>query len=130
VIHSSGGRKHTVLIHHCQSPGGFLHGWAVDGDPVLPLDSEPEETYRRQEIGRSGFSPLTLDSALHCSYGECHEPAQIEWDAKKNAANRRKRGIAFEEAKIAFLDDNARVIPDPEHSENEKRFVGLMLSHP
>ena len=53
---------------------------------------------------------------------------KFEWDAKTNATNRRKHGISFEEAKTAFLDDNARVIPDPEHSEDEERFVLLGLS--
>ena len=53
---------------------------------------------------------------------------KFEWDEKKNAANRRKHGISFAEAKTAFLDDNARLIPDPEHSENEERFVLLGLS--
>jgi uncharacterized protein len=38
---------------------------------------------------------------------------RFEWDEKKNSANQRKHGISFEEAKTAFLDDNARVIPDP-----------------
>lgn len=32
-------------------------------------------------------------------------------------------GVSFEEARTAFLDDNARVLPDPEHSANEGRFV-------
>jgi uncharacterized DUF497 family protein len=36
---------------------------------------------------------------------------RFEWDEKKNAANRRKHGISFTEAKTAFLDENARVIP-------------------
>jgi uncharacterized DUF497 family protein len=53
---------------------------------------------------------------------------QFEWDEKKNAANRRKHRISFEEAKTAFLDDNARVIPDPGHSDDEERFVLLGLS--
>ncbi len=53
---------------------------------------------------------------------------KFEWDAKKSASNRRKHGVSFEEAKTAFLDDNARVIPDPEHSEDEERFVLLGLS--
>jgi uncharacterized protein len=53
---------------------------------------------------------------------------KFEWDARKNATNRRKHGISFEEARTAFLDDNARVIPDPEHSEDEERFVLLGLS--
>ena len=52
----------------------------------------------------------------------------FEWDKKKNAANRRKHGVSFEEARTAFLDDNARVIPDPDHSEGEDRFVLIGLS--
>jgi uncharacterized protein len=53
---------------------------------------------------------------------------RFEWDEKKAAGNRRKHGISFAEAKTAFLDENARVIPDPEHSEDEERFVLLGLS--
>jgi uncharacterized protein len=53
---------------------------------------------------------------------------RLEWDEKKNAANRRQHGVSFEEARSAFLDDNARVIPDPDHSEGEDRFVLIGLS--
>jgi uncharacterized DUF497 family protein len=53
---------------------------------------------------------------------------KFEWDEKKNTANRRKHGISFAEAKTAFLDENARVIPDPEHSDDEERFVLLGVS--
>jgi uncharacterized protein len=53
---------------------------------------------------------------------------RLEWDEKKNAANRRKHGVSFEEARSPFLDDNARVIPDPDHSEGEDRFVLIGLS--
>jgi uncharacterized DUF497 family protein len=53
---------------------------------------------------------------------------KFEWDEKKNAANRRKHGISFAEAKTAFLDGNARVIPDPEQSDDEERFVLLGVS--
>jgi uncharacterized protein len=52
---------------------------------------------------------------------------QFEWDEKKSAANRRKHGVSFAEVKTAFLDDNARVVPDPEHSD-EERFVLLGFS--
>jgi uncharacterized DUF497 family protein len=52
----------------------------------------------------------------------------FEWDEKMNAANRRKHGVSFEEARTAFLDDNARVITDPDHSEGEDRFVLIGLS--
>ena len=53
---------------------------------------------------------------------------RFEWDPKKSASNRRKHGVSFEEARTAFLDENARVIPDPDHSEDEERFVLLGLS--
>ena len=52
----------------------------------------------------------------------------FEWDERKASENRRKHGVTFGEAKSAFLDENARVIPDPEHSDDENRFVLLGLS--
>jgi uncharacterized protein len=52
----------------------------------------------------------------------------FEWDERKNRANRKKHGVSFEEARSAFLDENARVLPDPEHSAEEDRFVLLGLS--
>jgi uncharacterized DUF497 family protein len=53
---------------------------------------------------------------------------RFEWDESKNRTNRRKHGISFEEARTAFLDENARVVPDPEHSDDQERFVLLGLS--
>lgn len=52
----------------------------------------------------------------------------FEWDNRKASENRRKHGVSFEEAKSAFFDENARVIPDPEHSNDESRFILLGLS--
>lgn len=52
----------------------------------------------------------------------------FEWNKRKASDNRRKHGVTFEEARSAFLDENARVIPDPEHSDDEDRFVLLGLS--
>jgi uncharacterized DUF497 family protein len=52
----------------------------------------------------------------------------FEWDDRKDRANRKKHGVSFAEARSAFLDENARVLPDPEHSEEEERFVLLGLS--
>ena len=53
---------------------------------------------------------------------------RFAWDAAKEASNRRKHGISFDEAKSAFLDSNARLIDDPDHSSNEDRFILLGLS--
>jgi uncharacterized DUF497 family protein len=50
------------------------------------------------------------------------------WDERKNAANKVKHSITFEEAKTVFYDENALLISDPEHSENEDRFLLLGFS--
>ena len=52
----------------------------------------------------------------------------FEWDERKNRANRSKHGVSFEEARSAFLDENARVMVDPDHSDAEERFVLLGVS--
>ena len=50
------------------------------------------------------------------------------WDEKKNRANQRKHGVSFEEARTAFYDENATVYFDPDHSEDEDRFILLGMS--
>jgi uncharacterized DUF497 family protein len=47
----------------------------------------------------------------------------FEWDAKKAVSNAAKHGVTFDEAKSVFYDANALIIPDPDHSVIEKRFV-------
>ena len=44
----------------------------------------------------------------------------FEWDRRKDAENRKKHGISF--------DENARFMADPDHSDEEDRFVLLGLS--
>ncbi|MEA4859261.1 hypothetical protein SDC9_160680 [bioreactor metagenome] len=51
------------------------------------------------------------------------------WDDNKAAANFKKHGISFDEAKTVFYDPNAIVISDPDHSLLEDRFVILGLSN-
>ena len=53
---------------------------------------------------------------------------RFEWDEHKHAANLRKHRVSFEEARTAFSDDNALLMADPEHSNDEERFVLLGLS--
>ncbi len=53
---------------------------------------------------------------------------KFEWDDKKNNANKNKHGISFEEAMTVFDDEEAIVIPDPDHSIDEERFLILGLS--
>ena len=52
----------------------------------------------------------------------------FEWDPRKAAANEKKHGVGFEEAKSVFSDERAKLIDDPNHSEDEDRFILLGLS--
>ena len=50
------------------------------------------------------------------------------WDDEKLEANIKKHGITFEEAATVFDDDNALIISDPDHSEDEERFIIIGFS--
>lgn len=52
----------------------------------------------------------------------------FEWDERKAGANAKKHGVSFDEAKSVFVDERAKLIEDPDHSEDEDRFVLLGLS--
>jgi len=53
---------------------------------------------------------------------------RLEWDEAKATANAKKHGVTFEEARSVFFDERARLIDDPDHSEDEERFILLGLS--
>lgn len=53
---------------------------------------------------------------------------RFEWDYRKDAANRRKHRVSFEEAATAFLDDRAAFMDDPDHSAREDRYLLLGMS--
>lgn len=50
---------------------------------------------------------------------------KFEWDENKNIINRKKHKISFEEAQTVFYDEEALLINDPEHSQEEERFIIL-----
>lgn len=52
----------------------------------------------------------------------------FEWDPRKDASNQKKHGVTFDEAKTVFTDEFARLIADPDHSEDEDRFIILGTS--
>lgn len=52
----------------------------------------------------------------------------FEWDEHKNSLNKQKHKISFEEAQTVFYDDEALLINDPEHSQDEERFIILGFS--
>ncbi|MGH7442903.1 MAG: BrnT family toxin [bacterium] len=53
---------------------------------------------------------------------------RFEWDTAKAALNLEKHKVSFEEAEGVFYDERALLIADPDHSENEDRFVLLGMS--
>ena len=53
---------------------------------------------------------------------------RFEWNEEKNASNRQKHRVSFEEAQTVFYDDRALLIADPDHSEAEDRFILLGVS--
>jgi hypothetical protein len=52
----------------------------------------------------------------------------FEWDERKARANLKKHGVSFEEARTAFYDENAIQFFDPDHSDDEERFILLGMS--
>ena len=50
------------------------------------------------------------------------------WDTKKATANYRKHGVSFEEASSALRDTLSATAHDPDHSEDEDRFVTFGIS--
>jgi len=53
---------------------------------------------------------------------------RFEWDPKKSRENQRKHGVSFAEAETVFSDEQGLLISDPDHSEDEERFLLLGLS--
>lgn len=53
---------------------------------------------------------------------------RIEWDPRKDTENRRKHGVSFQEAEAVFSDEHALLLDDPEHSDEEERFILMGLS--
>jgi uncharacterized protein len=55
-------------------------------------------------------------------------PIRFAWDDAKAEENRRKHGVSFEEASTVFADGNGRLKHDPDHSQEEDRFLILGFS--
>jgi uncharacterized DUF497 family protein len=53
---------------------------------------------------------------------------EFEWDPDKAALNLGKHGVAFTEAMTIFGDPFELAIVDPDHSDEESRFVSTGIS--
>jgi uncharacterized DUF497 family protein len=52
----------------------------------------------------------------------------FEWDDAKAKSNLRKHGVSFEDAVTVFDDPMAVTRDDPDHSEDERRFLTMGIS--
>lgn len=95
----------TVSLYACWDGGHW----------VIVLPGEYKAIYAVAHISKINYSVVMSN-------------IKFEWDAKKASANEKKHGISFDEARTVFFDENAKLIDDPDHSDDEERFVLLGLS--
>jgi uncharacterized DUF497 family protein len=48
---------------------------------------------------------------------------RFDWDPRKITANLKKHGVSFEEAQGVLFDENAIVYNNPDHFDEEDRFL-------
>ena len=53
----------------------------------------------------------------------------FEWNSHKAEINLGKHGVSFPEAGTVFGDDLAVTVPDPDHSDDEERFITIGWSN-
>lgn len=70
-----------------------------------------------------------MTNAIIYNYNIIIEEIRFEWDNNKARENLKNHKVSFDEAKTVFYDPNAILIADPEHSEEEERFIILGLSN-
>jgi uncharacterized DUF497 family protein len=54
---------------------------------------------------------------------------EFTWDENKALTNQQKHGVSFTEAKTVFYDNYARLVADPDSSQEEDRFLLLGFSN-
>jgi uncharacterized protein len=50
---------------------------------------------------------------------------EFEWDPRKASINLRKHGVSFTEAGTIFGDELAITVSDPDHSDNQDRYITI-----
>ena len=53
---------------------------------------------------------------------------RFDWDPAKDRKNQRKHGVSFAEASSVFFDEKGILIHDPDHSDQEDRYLLLGMS--
>ncbi len=52
----------------------------------------------------------------------------FDWDPAKARINQQKHGVSFIEGSSAFFDENGILIHDPDHSDQEDRYLLIGMS--
>ncbi|VAX30138.1 hypothetical protein MNBD_NITROSPIRAE01-1291 [hydrothermal vent metagenome] len=90
------------------------------------MDNHPS---RPGDCGRSALSFSNhLDAYFLYAYNVHMDELSFEWDNRKEKSNIKKHGVSFDEAQTVFYDENAIQYCDPDHSEDEDRFILLGVS--
>lgn len=55
-------------------------------------------------------------------------PIEFEWDPEKADKNLSKHDVSFSEAATVFEDDLSTTFPDPDHSDDEDRYITIGMS--
>jgi len=74
------------------------------------------------------FTKKQLAPEHKYTYNVHMEHIRFEWDNRKSRENKQKHKVSFEEAQTVFLDENAIRYFDPDHSDDEDRFIMLGMS--
>ncbi len=55
--------------------------------------------------------------------------SRFEWNAEKARSNYKKHGVHFDEGVTVFEDPLSITIADPDHSEEEERWIEIGMSN-
>lgn len=51
--------------------------------------------------------------------------SEFAWDDEKAESNLKKHGVSFDEGATIFNDPGVATISDPDHSEDEERYISI-----
>jgi len=88
----------------------------------------PRDIYRKHRRAPLGSPSKSVDTLPVNTYNVFMSDLRFEWNEQKNKENKRKHGVSFEEAQTIFYDEYAVRYYDPDHSEDEDRFIMLGMS--
>ena len=85
-----------------------------------PESSNPE---RLSLFSTSSLRRAILRFLVRSEMTGYHDAMEFEWDPDKAARNLAKHGVSFHEAATVFGDPMALTFSDPDHSQDEDRFL-------